>query len=166
MTVLADLCVLGLIFALRILPGRRRWPRSRFLLSCGLYLYFCGVLSVTLLPVVSRLPYVAGRVFAMNLRPFRDLLHGWGNSVGQILLNMLLFLPFGVLVPLRTGRGFFLTLLQAAACSAAIELVQPFFGRSCDITDLITNTVGCACGYLVGLPLRPPLQRLGRWLDE
>lgn len=166
MTVLADLCVLGLIFALRILPGRRRRPRSRFLLSCGLYLYFCGVLSVTLLPVVSRLPYVAGRVFAMNLRPFRDLLHGWGNSVGQILLNMLLFLPFGVLVPLRTGRGFFLTILQAAACSAAIELVQPFFGRSCDITDFITNTVGCACGYLVGLPMRTPLEKLGRWLDE
>ena len=144
---LPDLCVLGLVFALRILPRRRKWPRSRFLLSCGLYIYFCGVLRVTLLPVV-------------------DLLYGWGDSVGQILLNMLLFLPFGALVPLRTGRGLFLTLLQAAACSATIELVQPFFDRSCDITDFITNTVGCACGYLVGLPLRPPLQRLGRWLDE
>lgn len=163
---LPDLCVLGLVFALRILPRRRKWSRSRFLLSCGLYIYFCGVLRVTLLPVVSRLPHVAEHVFAVNLRPFRDLLYGWGDSVGQILLNMLLFLPFGALVPLRTGRGLFLTLLQAAACSATIELVQPFFDRSCDITDFITNTVGCACGYLVGLPLRPPLQRLGRWLDE
>ena len=139
---LPDLCVLTLAFVVLVLPRRRKWPRSRFLLSCGLYIYFCGILRVTLLPVVSRLPYVAEHVFAVNLRPFRDLLHGWGNSVGQILLNMLLFLPFGVLVPLRTGRGLFLTLLQAAVCSAAIELVQPFFGRSCDITDLITNTVG------------------------
>lgn len=104
---LPDLCVLTLAFVLLVLPRRRKWPRSRFLLSCGLYIYFCGILRVTLLPVVSRLPYVAEHVFAVNLRPFRDLLHGWGNSVGQILLNMLLFLPFGVLVPCARGGGFF-----------------------------------------------------------
>ena len=104
---LPDLCVLGLVFALRILPRRRKWSRSRFLLSCGLYIYFCGILRVTLLPVVSRLPYVAEHVFAVNLRPFRDLLHGWGNSVGQILLNMLLFCPSARLCPCARGGGFF-----------------------------------------------------------
>lgn len=41
-----------------------------------------------------------------------------------------------------------------------------FFDRTCDITDLITNVAGCACGYLIGLPLAQPLQRLGERLDR
>ena len=31
--------------------------------------------------------------------------------------------------------------------SLGIELLQPFFGRSSDITDLITNAAGGALGY-------------------
>lgn len=104
---LPDLCVLTLAFVLLVLPRRRKWPRSRFLLSCGLYIYFCGILRVTLLPVVSRLPYVAEHVFAVNLRPFRDLLHGWGNSVGQILLNMLLFFALRRACAPAHGAGAF-----------------------------------------------------------
>lgn len=163
---LPDLCVLALAFILLVRLRRKKVPRSRFLLSCLLYFYFSGVLSLTLLPILSKLPHVTDHTFAFNVRPFRDLLHGWGDSVGQILLNILLFLPFGILMPHRTGKGFFPTLLQAAICSAAIELLQPFFDRTCDITDFITNVVGCAWGYLVGLPLRQPLRQLGKWLDH
>ncbi len=165
-SVLPDLLVQAGIFCLLFLPTRRKCARSRWLLSGVLYVYFCAVLGLTLLPVLCRLPYVPAHTFSANLRPFRDLLHGWGDSVGQILLNVLLFLPFGALLPRWTGRGFFVTLLQAAACSAAIELLQPFFGRTCDITDLITNVVGCAWGYLIGLPLAQPLRRLGDRLDR
>ena len=165
-SVLPDLLVQAGIFCLLFLPTRRKCARSRWLLSGVLYVYFCAVLGLTLLPVLCRLPYVPAHTFSANLRPFRDLLHGWGDSVGQILLNVLLFLPFGALLPRWTGRGFFVTLLQAAACSAAIELLQPFFGRTCDITDLITNVVGCAWGYLIGLPLAQLLRRLGDRLDR
>ena len=31
--------------------------------------------------------------------------------------------------------------------SLGIELLQPFFGRSSDITDLITNVMGGVLGY-------------------
>ena len=165
-SVLPDLLVQAGIFCLLFLPGRRNCARSRRLLSVVLYVYSCAVLGLTLLPVLSRLPYAPAHRFSANLRPFRDLLHGWGDSVGQILLNVLLFLPFGVLLPRYTGRGFFITLFQAALCSAAIELLQPFFDRTCDITDIITNVAGCACGYLIGLPLVQPLRRLGDRLDR
>lgn len=163
---LPDLLVQAGIFCLLFLPYRHKYSRSRRLLSGALYIYFCIVLDLTLLPVLCRVPYVPAHRFSVNLYPFRDLLHGWGDSVGQILLNVLLFLPFGVLLPRRTGRGFFITLFQAALCSATIELLQPFFDRTCDITDLITNVAGCACGYLIGLPLAQPLQRLGERLDR
>ncbi len=163
---LPDLLVQAGIFCLLFLPHRHEYSRSRRLLSGALYIYFCIVLDLTLLPVLCRVPYVSAHRFSVNLYPFRDLLHGWGDSVGQILLNVLLFMPFGVLLPRCTGRGFFITLFQAALCSATIELLQPFFDRTCDITDLITNVAGCACGYLIGLPLAQPLQRLGERLDR
>ena len=63
-------------------------------------------------------------------------------------------------------QRIFITLFQATLYSATIELLQPFFDRTCDITDLITNVAGCACGYLIGLPLAQPLQRLGERLDR
>lgn len=160
-----DLCVLALLFVPVLFPRRPR-RRSRHLLSCALYFYFCAVLSVTLLPVIAKLPYVMNHSFSANLRPFRDLLHGWGNSAGQVVLNLILFLPFGVLMPLYTGKGFAFTLMQASICSAAIELLQPFFDRTCDITDLITNSLGCACGYVLYLPLRSPLRRILERLDQ
>lgn len=160
-----DLCVLALL-SVPVLCLRRPRTRSRRMLAGALYLYLCGVLTLTLLPVIGKLPYVPEHTFSANLRPFRDLLHGWGNSVGQIVLNLLLFLLFGILVPLYTGKGFAFTVISAAACSAAIELLQPFFDRTCDITDLITNTLGCACGYLLYLPLRSPLGRLLERLDK
>ena len=161
----ADLCMLALLFV-PVYSVRRPRKRSRRILFCALYLYFCAVLSLTLLPVLARLPYVSAHTFSANLRPFRDLIHGWGNSTWQIVLNVLLFLPFGILMPLYTGEGFTFTLLRAALCSAAIEVLQPFFGRTCDITDLITNIIGCACGYLLYLPLRQPLGRLGERIDQ
>lgn len=160
-----DLCVLALL-AVPVLCLRRPCTRSRRVLASALYLYLCGVLALTLLPIIEKLPYVPEHAFSANLRPFRDLLHGWGDSVGQIVLNLLLFLPFGILVPLNSGKGFAFTLLMATACSAAIELLQPFFDRTCDITDLITNTLGCACGYLLYLPLCSPLGRLLERLDK
>lgn len=162
LSVLPDLVVQIGLFVLLFLPRGRRCACGRWLLAAAVYIYFCAILWLTLLPVLSRLPQVPGHVFSANLRPFRDLLCGWGDSVGQLLLNVLLFMPFGILLPPLTGRGFVCTLLQAAACSVGIELLQPFFDRTCDITDLITNVTGCAGGYLVGLPLRQSLSRMAR----
>ena len=62
---------------------------------------------------------------------------------GEDLWNILLFCPFGVLYPLfqeklswkRTlAGGFFLCL--------AIEFLQPVFGRSFDINDVVLNMIG------------------------
>ena len=160
LSVLPDLAVQIGLFLLLFCSHRRRGAWGRRLLSAAVYMYLCAILWVTLVPILTRLPYVSGHSFSANLCPFRDLLRGWGDSVGQILLNVLLFMPFGILLPPLTGRGLACTLLQAAACSAGIELLQPFFGRTCDITDLITNVIGCAGGYLVGLPLTQAMGRL------
>ena len=140
--------------------------RGRFFLWSVFYFYGCCVLAATLMPVVWKLPNIWGHGYSLNLIPFRDLLHGWGDSAGQIALTVLLFLPFGFLLPILTGKKFFPTLLLAAAASGAIELLQPLFDRRGDITDFITNTLGCGCGYLLQLPLGEEIKRRLHWNEK
>ena len=98
--------------------------------------------------------------------PFRDLHHGYGDAERQIALNIIMTVPFGLLLPLSrrcAGKrcGFFRCLLLTAAMSLGIELVQPLLNgaRSSDITDLITNTLGGLLGYGLYLVTRPLTKR-------
>ena len=70
---------------------------------------------------------------------------------GEDALNVLLFVPFGVLVPLAFRRldnpG---VVVAGAAASTVIELAQLFVftWRAAQVGDVITNTLGAAVGYL------------------
>jgi glycopeptide antibiotics resistance protein len=72
-------------------------------------------------------------------------------DVTAYLLNIVLFLPLGFLLPLiwpkndRFGR----VLLFGAAFSLLIELSQLLNIRSTDIDDLLLNTLGAALGFLL-----------------
>lgn len=68
------------------------------------------------------------------------------NLVG----NVLLFVPFGFLLPVSSGqcRRFFLTAGAAAALSFLYEVIQLIFGfGSFDVDDLLLNTAGGLIGY-------------------
>lgn len=116
------------------------WNMIRWLFC----IYFTAILLIT--RVISSYGWhFAFGVF--NMRPFSD-----GFS-GQVLMNLLLFLPFGVLVPFvfrKTVWNYGRVLFLGFAVSAAIELIQFFFvGRYADITDVMMNTAGTAAGALV-----------------
>ena len=65
----------------------------------------------------------------------------------QSLLNLLMFLPFGFLCPgKRTGSGWLRTAAAGLGLSCAIELLQPFFGRSFDCNDILLNALGALIG--------------------
>ena len=122
--------------------------------------------SMTLLPVLGNLPKLAGnRYVPMELEPFRDLRNGYGNAARQLVLNVVMTVPFGFLWPLvRQRRGLWRTVLAAFLLSLGIEFLQPLLTthRTADITDLIANTVGGLAGYLLFLPFAGPLLRLCR----
>lgn len=72
----------------------------------------------------------------------------------ELLANIALFIPYGLLLPVAFRRLKWWTAdLIALGTTAVIELIQPFFGRSCDVDDIIANTlgavVGCAAAKLV-----------------
>ncbi len=124
------------------LSGRRLKSRH----TVCLLLYLCvlsGIYSVTGLPDVKDCSFD----FTCNLIPMADLLH----SPDQYVLNILMFLPVGFLLPLlwdeyqdfRKVFGFccFLTVF--------IEIAQAFTFRTTDIDDLLTNLLGAGIGCLL-----------------
>ena len=94
--------------------------------------------------------------WTMNLVPFVGLVDDLPNA----LLNVLLFLPLGLLLPLiwERFREARYTLLYELSLSACIELTQLFTYRTTDVDDLLTNLTGTCLGWLIAkglLRLRP-----------
>lgn len=141
--------------------------KSALALNTLMYIYLCGVLYFTLMPILVSLPYCLNHPYIpMCMTPFRDAIMGYGDYERQIVLNVIMTVPFGFLLPLcrnisDKSCGFLRCILITILLSLAIELLQPLINasRSSDITDLITNTVGGALGYLLYLPLKRSITR-------
>lgn len=96
-------------------------------------------------------------------QPLRD-------AVKQIGGNVVLGVPFGVLVPvlIPKARGILRVLLLTAVVMLLVELVQGTLitGRAFDIDDVILNTSGALVGYLLlgrrmGRAVHPKRRRKG-----
>lgn len=82
-----------------------------------------------------------------------ELFGTWGETVtskGYVIENILLFIPYGMLVP--GGIPFFkkgyACVLSAAFSSMMIELVQLITGRGyCQLDDVVMNTIGATFGW-------------------
>lgn len=106
--------------------------------------YLCGVYAVVGLP---RLPDLTIDL-NINLVPFLYMF----SDLEQSLLNVLLFIPLGLFLPLfwRYYRKFSRTLFFGFGLSLLIELLQIFSFRATDINDLMTNTLGTILGWVLG----------------
>ncbi len=86
--------------------------------------------------------------YASNGR-FEKLLRGDFSvfSDGEFCANIALFVPYGILLPTAFRRlKWWAVDLAALGTTLVIEIIQPFFGRSCDLDDIIANTLGAAVG--------------------
>lgn len=93
--------------------------------------------------------------------------HFWKHFGPEQFGNILLFLPFGFLFPLfRRSSGLLRTILSGAAVSLVIEVVQPVVGRSCDVNDLILNTLGALISALIFFFVRFLRRRKGDKCNE
>lgn len=147
---LIDVLVLILIYILVAYPFFKVHSTSKFILLNLLYLYFCTLIALTLMPIVTSLP----RIFnttprPMNLVPFIDILLGRGEPFTETFLNILLMVPLGFLLPMVSKQSLLKILFTAIFISLAIELIQPIINtaRIGDITDIINNSIGSLVGY-------------------
>jgi glycopeptide antibiotics resistance protein len=125
------------------------------------YAYALGVLAVTILPIQ---PHPESY---WNGVPWWTMVHyvPFVVDAPSMLLNVIMFVPFGVLVPLRWPRAdsFDRILGYGVAASAFIETTQLILmltlgsRRTVDVNDLIANGAGAVAGLLL-LRLAVPQQ--------
>lgn len=130
--------------------GWNRMRRSQAQVRKGRMIcqFFGVVYLIALLNMVffSREP---GSRIGVNL----ELLGTWGDTVtsqGYVIENILLFIPYGILVPgsLPFLRNGVICILSAGLFSTGIELVQFVSQRGyCQLDDVVMNTAGAAFGW-------------------
>lgn len=160
---LIDIIALILIYVVFLYRRWKKKGRDVLLVNTLFYVYIASVLYVTLMPIIVSLPFIFDHPYVpMHLRPFDDYFSKRGDAVRQILLNVVMMIPFGFLLPAVKKRNLFSCALFTFLFSLGIELVQPLLNgsRSSDLTDIITNTVGGIVGYLLFLLFRPLLNSL------
>lgn len=124
------------------------WHRIiEFIFCC----YFINVLNVTGMFEV-RLSHFTEIHATPNLLPFINTLKEvfqYGSYVlKQVLLNIVLFIPFGFLIG-TLNKSFTQITVSAFLISIMIETLQYFNGRFTDIDDILSNTLGAIIGYLI-----------------
>lgn len=157
---LIDFIALFVLYLFVFFPRWRNKGRNVLFIRTVMYVYLSFVLFFTMMPIITSLPFIFDHPFEFNLIPFDDYANGRGDFMRQIILNVIMTVPFGFLFPMtqkRKRRTLVVTVLATFLMSMLIEVLQPFINgyRSFDVTDLITNTLGGVLGYFGFTIIRP-----------
>jgi len=146
-----------LIPTLGLLTGRsRRIPRRQALIGLGVLVYGIAMLAYVMVPIPGDpAAFCERHHIEPNLIPLA-FHSGFGSAVVQLGLNILLFVPLGVLMRNRGRHGLLTATLAGFALSLLIEVTQltgvwfvyPCAYRHFDVDDIIFNTIGAALGAL------------------
>jgi glycopeptide antibiotics resistance protein len=152
------LAVPALVALLLVQRRRRRLGRTyrmltrSFLLDLALGATVLGILLVTLSPKPNPSP----RLDLIPLHPLWNAVVGTVDATRVITLfgaNLLLFVPFGLLLPLRWQQldRAWIVVLTSAAFSGGIEVLQYVmqWGRVTQLDDVIFNTLGGFAGWAI-----------------
>ena len=170
---LFGLVVLGILFLIPL--GGSLFPNSKWKTGYKYVLLGAYVGGVLWLTLVKRLGMEILRVRFQPFYVVRQMLNCWfgfkeiasstcravfrnsknlfGSShaspVEDLFLNIILFVPFGFLLPyLFPKLNAWKTILLATVFSSVVEAVQYFAHMGCcDIDDVINNVLGTCIGY-------------------
>ena len=141
MKIIIDFIFLILLYLFVFYKRWERKGREKWLVNTLMYIYISFVLFFTLMPIITSLPFIFNHSYVgMNGNAFDDFAFGRGDYLRQVILNIVMTIPFGFLVPLiqKGKRSFIKTILYCFLFSLSIELLQPLINssKSSDITDL------------------------------
>ncbi|WP_447002146.1 VanZ family protein [Saccharothrix isguenensis] len=157
------LALWGAVLVARAVRGRPGWTGRHWVIRAAVGAYVAGVVHFTLFPIdVQQGPYADQTPWYEQVNWFPLLT----ADVPSFALNVVMLVPFGVLLPLVSPRAPSAGRVAALslAFSASIEVTQLLIyvvarsGRSVDINDLLANTLGGVLGYLLIQSL-PALRR-------
>ena len=115
--------------------------------KCVVEAIFC-IYVITLLKTtgIFTLNFSLNGIFNYNLIPFI------GSSIIPVLLNFILFVPYGFLLPFVFSSckwNWRKVVIIGGITSLVIELLQMFGGRYAEIDDFLINTFGAFFGYII-----------------
>ncbi len=90
---------------------------------------------------------------------------GFGYMFLNLAGNVLVFIPFGFLLPLLSTklRGFFRVVLLGLAFSVVVECIQLVTKTgSFDVDDMLLNTIGAAAGFIIYAIVQHRRKKTGR----
>lgn len=152
---IADNAINILLVIVVVLICQRKMLRERKLMAG--YLLYAAYLSMMLnvvgFPSVQYLNPQAD----VNLIPFSDA----GGGLLGFILNAVMFVPFGFLVPViwKKWRSLLKTGLAGFCMSLFIEVSQLLNFRASDVDDLLANTLGSIAGYTLASLITKKFQR-------
>lgn len=168
-----ELVDFGLLIIIYFLKFYKKWKekgKDVLFINTTMYIYLSFVLYFTLMPLVTALPFVFNHPYEpMNLVPFIDVLNGRGDFIRQVGLNVIMTIPFGILLPLTKEKVNVIgVIVYTFLLSLSIELLQPLINgfRSADITDLITNVIGGIVGYIIYLIFKPLIIKILNYINN
>lgn len=153
-------CILYQAVASKTTARERRIPVRHFIWTYVFILYLFMVFQAVGMGSIWEIGAYgsAARSDEINLIPFHS------DGCMTYILNVIMFMPLGFLLPLiwERYRSFVRVLTAGAAFSLAIELGQLFNRRVTDIDDLIMNTLGAVIGFGIWIVFRQMFQRKKR----
>jgi|GEM_PF-738319 len=165
--VVVPLALVTVAVLVGVLHRRGRLTVPRALVAVAVAVYLAGIVANTVFPIfldkpVPDVPWSAH----LALLPFQQY------ELSDALMNVAVFVPVGLLVPLFARRGAWIrSVLVATGLSLAIEVVQYVTahllggGHIADVNDLLSNVLGGLVGVaLLALVVRVPA--LGRVVDR
>lgn len=160
MKIIVDFVILTILYIFIFYKKWKAQGKDILFINTTMYIYLSFVLYFTLMPIITSLPFMFNHPYTpMNLVPFIDVSYGRGDFIRQIILNVIMTIPFGFLFPLIKNKKpkLLKTVLYTFLLSLSIEILQPLINgfRSSDITDLITNVLGGIIGYIMYLIFKP-----------
>lgn len=122
-----DIVIMIFIYVTFLFKKWKRKGKKDLLINTLLYFYFIGYLYFTLMPVITSLPFMFNYPYTkMNLNLFDDLINGRGDYLIQIVLNIILTVPFGFLISYKIDKVNLLKVtLYTFILSFGTELLQP-----------------------------------------
>ena len=138
---------------------RKRY-RCRHVIWSYIYMLYCylAVQRVAGIGTIWDLISYGKLDATINLLPFSS------EGFATYILNVIMFMPLGFLLPLiwRRYRKMGRTVLTGFCMSLSIELLQLFCLRVTDVDDLTMNTLGTAVGFCCWIVFRCLFSDAGR----
>lgn len=142
-------------------------PIFRKVFSCVFVCYMTGLVCLVIgLDLMNmfwyKLLYRMDPGFTINwFGGYFDLVPDFFNNIGaETIGNVLMFMPFGILYPLtQKDPAWKECVINGLITIAAIEVLQPIFGRAFDMNDIILDSIGIVVSVSVFVGVKRMLKK-------